>query len=138
MENAHAVTQTTKKKSAAKVIRIIVVHLLMIAIAFAAAFIVHRTGGTVPASTQMENGLSAYDLAVQNGYTGDLEQWLMSLAGETGPEGKVGKSAYELAVENGYTGSIEEWLGSLIGAPGETGKTGAAGKSAYDLAVENG
>ena len=129
MENTQAATKPTKRKTAAKAVKSIVAILLMVAIAFAAALIVHKTDRAVPASTQA-GGMSAYDLAVQNGYTGDLEQWLMSLAGETGPEGKVGKSAYELAVENGYTGSIEEWLGSLIGAPGETGKTGAAGKSA--------
>ena len=118
MENTQAATKTTKRKTASKALKIIVAIVLMIAIAFAAALIIHKTDRSVPASAQA-GSLSAYDLAVQNGYTGDLEQWLMSLAGETGPEGKVGKSAYELAVENGYTGSIEEWLGSLIGAPGE-------------------
>lgn len=85
MENTQAATKTTKRKTASKALKIIVAIVLMIAIAFAAALIIHKTDRSVPASAQA-GSLSAYDLAVQNGYTGDLEQWLMSLAGETGPE----------------------------------------------------
>ena len=125
------------KRIAIKSLHVVILILLITAISVVVALIVHNRGSSVPASTK-PGGLSAYDLAVENGYTGDLEQWLMSLAGETGPEGKVGKSAFELAVENGYTGSMEQWLGSLIGVPGKDGKAGSAGKSAYDLAVENG
>ena len=33
-------------------------------------------------------GLSAYDLAVQNGYQGTLDQWLESLKGADGVDGK--------------------------------------------------
>lgn len=69
------------------------------------------------------DGLSAYDLAKQNGYTGTLAEWLASL------EGADGKSAYELAVANGYTGTLAQWLASL---------NGDEGQSAYELAVANG
>ena len=89
----------------------------------------------------MTNGKSAYELAVENGYQGTLEEWLASLVGETGANGADGKSAYELAVENGYEGTLDDWLESLVGATGATGATGEAGadgKSAYELAVENG
>ena len=94
-----------------------------------------------------ENGKSAYELAVDNGYTGTEEEWLASLVGakgdkgaqgeqgqpgKDGKDGDNGKSAYELAVEKGYKGTVEEWLASLIG------KDGSNGKSAYELAVENG
>ena len=89
------------------------------------------TDGTTTTFT-VTNGKSAYDLAVENGYRGTVEEWLASLVGEAGA---TGKSAYELAVENGYEGSEEQWLNSLVGS---TGETGAEGKSAYDLAVENG
>ena len=57
------------------------------------------------------DGKSAYDLAVEKGYTGTLEEWLASLVGARGDEGK---SAYEIAVENGYVGSEEEWLESFV------------------------
>lgn len=66
---------------------------------------------------------SAYDLAVENGFEGSLEEWLESL------KGSDGKTAYDLAVENGFGGTISEWLDTLIGIDG---------KSAYDIAVDNG
>ena len=77
-------------------------------------------------------GKSAYELAVEKGYRGTLDEWLASLNGSNGDDGK---SAYELAVENGYRGTEEEWLASL---KGNTGNDGDDGKSAYELAVENG
>ena len=93
------------------------------------------------------DGKSAYEIAVENGYNGTIEQWLASLVGEVGAAGEAGadgKSAYEIAVENGYTGTESEWLSSLVGASGANGSdgingtNGADGKSAYELAVENG
>lgn len=56
------------------------------------------------ATVGADSGLSAYELAVQHGYDGTLEDWLQSLQG---------KSAYEIAVEHGYTGTEEEWIGRL-------------------------
>ena len=47
--------------------------LLTIAIAFGAAIIVHNADQTVPAYTQVENGLSAYELAGQYGYEGSVQ-----------------------------------------------------------------
>lgn len=88
-----------------------------------------------------ENGKSAYDLAVENGYKGTVQEWLASLAGENGKvgeKGERGESAYELAVKNGYTGTEIQWLASLAGEAGVAGKNGANGKSAYELAVEKG
>ncbi len=66
---------------------------------------------------------------MEKGYRGTLDEWLASLNGSNGDDGK---SAYELAVENGYRGTEEEWLASL------KGNTGNDGKSAYELAVEKG
>ena len=74
-------------------------------------------------------GKSAYDLAVENGFEGDLTAWLSSLVGAVGEDGR---SAYDLAVENGYQGTLNEWLASLAG------ETGAEGKSAYAIAVDKG
>jgi hypothetical protein len=67
-----------------------------------------------------DTGLSAYELAVQDGYQGTLQEWLKSLGGA---------DAYEVAKSAGYTGSREEWLKTLIG---ETGL------SAYELAKSEG
>ena len=76
-------------------------------------------------SLKGSNGKSAYELAVEKGYDGTLEEWLLSL---NGTNGSNGKSAYELAVEKGYKGTLDQWLESL---------KGSNGKSAYELAVEN-
>lgn len=81
------------------------------------------------------DGKTAFDLAVEKGYKGTLDEWLESLKGSNGSDGQDGsngKSAYELAVEKGYTGTLEEWLLSL------NGTNGSNGKSAYELAVEKG
>lgn len=72
-----------------------------------------------------KDGLSAYELAVENGFTGTLAEWLASLKGkdgENGVDGKDGvngsdgKSAYIIAVEHGFSGTETEWLESLKGA----------------------
>lgn len=55
-------------------------------------------------------GLSAFMVAVKNGFTGTESAWLNSIM--QGPEGK---SAYELS---GYTGTLQEWLQSLQGDDG--------------------
>ena len=78
-------------------------------------------------NSEEPDGKSAYELAVENGYNGTLNDWLASLVGNTGADGK---SAYELAVENGYNGTLNDWLASLVG------NTGADGKSAYELYKE--
>lgn len=87
--------------------------------------------------------ITAYGLAVQQGYSGSLDQWLEELKGEPGRDGTVafdsltaeqlamlkgddGLSAYALAVREGFDGSLEQWLESL------------QGESAYDLARQQG
>lgn len=71
-----------------------------------------------------KEGKSAYELAVENGFTGSLTEWLASLGGSGG------KSAYEIAVDNGFEGSEKEWLISL--AFGEDGKDGKDGRDGRD------
>lgn len=75
---------------------------------------------------------SAYKIAVEHGFIGTVEDWLISLKGEPG------KSAYDIAVECGFTGTKEEWLTSLKGEPGAKGEPGKDGKSAYEIAVDHG
>ncbi len=74
-------------------------------------------------------GLSAYDIAVKNGFSGTEAEWLESLKGETGASGKDGKDGtnaaitagdlYDEAVARGYDGSylefVEKYLGGGIG-----------------------
>ncbi len=67
--------------------------------------------------------LSAYDVAVKNGYKGTETEWLNSL---------VGASAYEIAVRNGFKGSEAQWLNSLQGADGKDGLDGRDGRDGKD------
>ena len=116
-------------------------------------------GNTGPAGANGTNGLSAYEVAVANGFVGTEPQWLLSLVGpqgETGPagangtngtngtnglngsDGADGLSAYEVAVANGFVGNEAAWLASLVGATGATGPqgpTGATGASAVTQTV---
>jgi hypothetical protein len=67
-------------------------------------FVTTGVGLQVEARDLTELGTSAYQVALNNGYVGTVEEWLESLKG---------KSAYDVAVENGFTGTVEEWLLSL-------------------------
>ena len=69
-----------------------------------------------------ENGIdgkSAYQLAVEKGFTGTLDEWIVSLKGETGPIGPQG-----IQGETGPQG--------LKGETGATGPQGAPGKDGRD------
>ena len=79
-------------------------------------------GSQGPQGPAGNNGKSAYELAQDNGYTGSISEWLLSLVGNDG------LSAYELAQANGFGGSLSEWLDSLVGANG---------KSAYQIYCDN-
>lgn len=107
-------------------------------------------------------GKSAYELAVQGGFTGTIADWLLSLKGETGDKGDAGtngingvngtngidgvngtngKSAYEIAISRGFSGSEQQWLDSLQGPKGDIGSdgiNGVDGLSAYQSAVQKG
>lgn len=69
--------------------------------------------------------ITAYGLAVKQGYQGSVDQWLQSLKGE---KGDTGKSAYEYAREAGYTGDEETFRECQLNY----------GKTAYEYAVEGG
>ena len=81
----------------------------------------------VPVDSESLRGKSAYQAAVERGFTGTETEWLLTLKGEQGDKGDKGDigdrglSAYDIAVEEGYPGSKTEWLLSLRGAPGESG-----------------
>ena len=101
-----------------------------------------------PAGANGTDGLSAYEIAVANGYVGTEAQWLTSLEGPQGLQGPAGNdgaqgtqgaqgpagangtdglSAYEIAVANGYVGTEAQWLTSLEGPQGLQGPAGNDG-----------
>ena len=83
----------------------------------------------IAANPKGMDGKSAYDIAVDLGFEGTIEEWYASIHGENGEDGK---DAYEIACLEGFTGTRKQWLYSLQGEPGEKGD------SAYDIAVRNG
>ena len=90
-------------------------------------------------------GMNAYQLAVQEGFIGGIDAWLLSLKGTNGTngrdgtngdngedgkdgtngtDGEDGASAYAIAVENGFVGNEAAWLYSLKGEGLEIDGTG--------------
>ena len=96
MENE---SRKSPNKTLQKVLLAVLSIILMTGIAFFMANVVHNNSSQ-PTSSKVENGLSAYELAVEQGYKGSLNDWLKSLDG---------KSAFEIAKENGYSGTEKEW-----------------------------
>ena len=96
MENE---SRKSHNKTLQKVLLAVLSIILMTGIAFFMANVVHNNSSQ-PTSSKVENGLSAYELAVEQGYKGNLNDWLKSLDG---------KSAFEIAKENGYSGTEKEW-----------------------------
>jgi len=62
-------------------------------------------------------GKTAYEVAVEAGFTGTDTQWLETLKG---------KDAFKIAQDNGFAGDVYAWLGSLVG------------KSAYQIWKDRG
>ena len=92
-------TKATWKRVGKAVLAIV----LVIALSAGTALFIHRRSG-VPTAATVKNGLSAYELAVAEGYPGTMQEWLVSLRGQ---------SAYALAKEAGYTGSESDWAARL-------------------------
>jgi len=87
-----------------------------------------------------ESGKSAYDLAVENGYTGTVTEWLESLKGGEDGVGiqSIAKTStignvdiYTITLTNGTTTQFEV-------TNGKDGEYASQGLSAYDIAVANG
>lgn len=59
--------------------------------------------------------INAYDIAVKNGFQGTEEEWLRSLHGANGADGKdfEAEELYQTAVEKGYEGSFLDFCATL-------------------------
>ncbi|MDE6314020.1 MAG: hypothetical protein K2M46_10485 [Lachnospiraceae bacterium] len=75
--------------------------------------------------TSGKDGKTAYEIAVEKGFTGSETEWLESLHGDKGEKGDKGDkgidgdSAYDIAIANGFSGTVAEWLDSLKGEKGD-------------------
>lgn len=92
-----------------------------------------------PAGADGAEGLSAYEVAVTNGYPGTEAEWLESLVGDTGPAGADGSPGIQGPAgadgapgATGPAGADSQVPGpqgpaGADGAPGQTGPAGADG-----------
>ena len=76
-----------------------------------------------------EDGLSAYEIAVENGFVGTEEEWLLSLEGEKGDQGEQG--------EDGVPGPIVGWQ-TILDAGKILDKTNVIDLATFKLAFING
>lgn len=85
-------------------------------------------------------GLSAYQVAVQEGFVGTEEEWLQSLKGDKGDQGTQGIQGIQ--GEKGdpfeYSDFTPEQLESLKGPKGDTGNTGPQGEPGIAATIEVG
>lgn len=81
-----------KQKKLKGLITVAVTVILVILLSAGTSIIVNKQG-IVQSAAKIKNGLSAYELAVSEGYSGTLQEWLASLKGD---------SAYKTAVNAGY------------------------------------
>lgn len=98
------------------------------------------------ACSEAQNGKSAYEIAVENGFEGTEQEWLESLKGEQGEKGDKGDTgekgdkgdkgdtgAQGPAGEDGQDGAAgEDGKDGADGAPGTPGKDGEDGQDGQD------
>ena len=103
----------------------------IVAIFIVAVLVLCFVGCATNSSQEGASGLSAYEIAKKNGFSGTEQEWLASLS--------ASKSAYDLAVEQGFVGTLDEWLASLQGANGRDGQDADITiEDVYQAAVEAG
>lgn len=87
-----------------------------------------------------DDGKSAFEIAVENGFVGTEADWLESLKGADGvmgPQGEQGPPGADgQPGRDGMNGS--DGRDGIDGQPGKDGADGINGKSAFEIAVENG
>jgi hypothetical protein len=89
-------------------------------------------GATGQAGGQGPQGDSAYQVALDEGFTGTKAEWLESLKGETGATGNTGGDAYDVYYNTTTDDpklTVDEWLDDLKGQKGEVGVQGPKGEA---------
>jgi len=92
-----------------------------------------------PAGQDGAPGKSAYEIAVEDGFTGNVQEWLESLKGEDGFSPTVSAEAIASGTRVTITDAVSSTVFDVMnGEQGPSGEQGPDGKSAYELAVEAG
>ena len=80
------------------------------------------TGCSIKNNSSVTKEKNAYELAVDEGFNGSLNEWLLSMVDTSSY-----KSIYDLAVNEGlFSGSLSEFIASLKGEKGDSGVESAA------------
>lgn len=88
-----------------------------------------------------EDGKSTYDLWIETGNKGSIEDFLESLKGEDGKtgtdgeKGETGLSAYQIWLNAGNVGSELDFLEDIKGPKGDQGEKGDAGKDGASVVI---
>ena len=93
---------------------------------------INATSTVLPYYAKGDPGESAYQVAVDQGFVGTVDEWLESL------RGPQGDSAYQVAVQQGFVGTKDQWLESLRGPQGEQGVSGGMLFPMMDFDAETG
>lgn len=91
-------------------------------------YVIPSSGPTGPPGPQGPQGLSAYEVALENGFVGTEEEWLASLVGPQGEPGDGG----------GGAGNLEAGPGISITPGTEPGYTKLSVKSTFPFFDTNG
>lgn len=78
-----------------------------------------------------KDATSLYELAVENGYTGTSEEFVLSIAKFSGTNAND-KDIYEIMKELGYNGTREEFEATFQGEAGRNGLNGLDGRDGID------
>jgi hypothetical protein len=82
--------------------------------------------------SKAKDGKSAYQIWLDAGNTGTINDFLDSLVGEQG------KSTYEIWLSLGHEGTVVDFIEAITGKPGEKGDKGDPGLSAYEVWLQQG
>ena len=77
-----------------------------------------------------DEGNSAYQVALDHGFSGSEVDWLNSLEGEKGEKGDLGPTPFQEWLANGNTGDFDDYLDDIKGDKGEGGEKGQKGEVA--------
>ncbi|MDE5582229.1 MAG: hypothetical protein K2J08_00795 [Ruminococcus sp.] len=94
----------------------------------------------IQAGVNGKDGLSAYEIALENGFVGTVSDWLESLKGADGLPGKDGIDGINgVDGKDGVDGTNgKDGTDGRDGVNGQNGSDGENGLSAYEIAVKNG
>ena len=98
---------------------------------------------SVAALSACSSGMSAYDIAVKNGFTGTEKEWLATLKGDAGIDGRDGQNfnvdytAYQLYEEavasGGFTGTFLEFIEQYFSGGKSSDVTQAVNKAIFSV-----